>query len=126
MTTTITLIYFATSTLFYIYKKGGLWLENNQWICSCENAWLGYWLKRWYLETSSIRHPVSTLPLSSVSCRDPVSLRKRYLVDLPTSENACNVAATAAVSVSLHNQSIFAPVALLSLIYVLFQCQVLF
>lgn len=71
-----------TKTIFIlsITLLGGLLLDHNQWICTCENAWLGHWLKRWYLETTSIRHPISMLPLNAVSCRDPISLKRKNLV----------------------------------------------
>lgn len=62
---------------------GGLWLDANPWVCSCENAWMAQWLKRWHLESNAVRHPVSSLPLSQVVCRDPISAKKRPIVDLP-------------------------------------------
>ncbi|XP_040574912.1 chaoptin [Lepeophtheirus salmonis] len=30
--------------------QGGLSLQNNPWLCSCENVWLGIWLRRWMRE----------------------------------------------------------------------------
>lgn len=31
--------------------SGGLALQGNPWRCSCENTWLGLWLRRWMRET---------------------------------------------------------------------------
>lgn len=68
-------------------------MDNNPWTCSCDNAWLGVWLKRWHLETASARHhSANQVALSSVTCRDPITLRKRYLVDLASTEGCSHAA----------------------------------
>ena len=81
-------------------SSGGLLLEGNHWTCSCDNGWLGNWLKRWYLETFTIRHPVSTTLASSATCQDPVTGRKRPIIDLTPNDNSCSVAALSAGSSS--------------------------
>ena len=82
------------------FSSGGLLLEGNHWTCSCDNGWLGTWLKRWYLETFTIRHPVSTSLASSATCQDPVTLRKKPIIDLTPNDNSCSVAALSAGSSS--------------------------
>ncbi|GIY46850.1 hypothetical protein CDAR_586671 [Caerostris darwini] len=31
--------------------RGGVLLEDNPWVCSCELVWMGKWLRRWLRET---------------------------------------------------------------------------
>ena len=64
-------------------------LQDNPWQCSCENVWLGEWLRRWMRETlqlhtsgvergQSIQNIVRT-----ITCTDPdFPGQKRPLVDL--------------------------------------------
>ena len=95
-------------------------LDNNPWVCSCENAWIGSWIKRWHSESMAAaattsassahlhhRHHRSASPssLTSVACRDPISSKKRPMVDLPTSDNAaCTTSGGASASFRLGNR----------------------
>jgi len=109
----------SLSTTSTRHLTGGLLLEGNQWTCSCDNGWMGNWLKRWYLETFSIRHPVSTLMPNRATCHDPLTGRKRAIIDLTPNENSCSVAALSAGSSSSFRQFI-SPFHLLLVIFVVF------
>ena len=78
-------------------------LEHNPWTCSCDNAWLGHWLKRWYLETSSMRHPISNQALSLATCRGRDAQTHARLIDLSPSENVCSVAALSSTASAIHS-----------------------
>ncbi|CAB4054588.1 unnamed protein product [Lepeophtheirus salmonis] len=48
-------VFYSNGSLWRKYNgtniiQGGLSLQNNPWLCSCENVWLGIWLRRWMRE----------------------------------------------------------------------------
>ncbi|XP_059082371.1 chaoptin-like isoform X2 [Tigriopus californicus] len=57
--------------------QGGLALQGNPWKCSCENVWLGEWLRRWMRETLQLHTSVvergQTIQsiVRSISCLEP-------------------------------------------------------
>ena len=81
----------AIVELDFAHGSGGLQLEHNAWTCTCDNDWMGRYLRRWHLE----RHPLA--PATWASCQEPASTHRRHLTDLtPVEGVVCNVAALSA------------------------------
>ena len=79
-------------SIFYFIFLGGLALQDNPWRCSCENIWLGSWLRRWMRETLQLHTSVAergqTIQsiVRTITCYDPENtLKVMPMVDLDTS-----------------------------------------
>ena len=79
-------------TFFPVFFSGGLALQGNPWRCSCENIWLGSWLRRWMRETLQLHTSVAergqTIQsiVRTITCYDPENVLKKIpIVDLDTS-----------------------------------------
>lgn len=68
--------------LYSIFFSGGLALQGNPWRCSCENTWLGSWLRRWMRETLQLHTSVAergqTIQsiVRTITCYDPDNVLK--------------------------------------------------
>lgn len=67
-------------------------MQGNPWRCSCENVWLGLWLRRWMRETLQLhtsgveRGQAIQSVVRTIQCQDPNDPegQTRPLVDLDT------------------------------------------
>ncbi|CAL1267963.1 unnamed protein product [Larinioides sclopetarius] len=76
---------------------GGVLLEDNPWICSCELLWMGKWLRRWLRETFHV-HMLSTeamLYVTSVArktkCLVPSTNVSISVIDLWSADIYCDI-----------------------------------
>ncbi|XP_055951250.1 chaoptin-like [Argiope bruennichi] len=76
---------------------GGVLLEDNPWICSCELLWMGKWLRRWLRETFHV-HMLSTeamLYVNSVARKTKCSVLNTNVtisvIDLKSSDIHCDI-----------------------------------
>ncbi|GFS34288.1 chaoptin [Nephila pilipes] len=85
---------------------GGVLLEENPWICSCELIWMGNWIRRWLRETFHV-HMLSieaTLYVNSVArktkCSVPDTNITFDVIDLRPSDIQCDISFGNSFSVS--------------------------
>ena len=96
---TLSHIYYLTSF------SGGLSLQGNPWLCSCQNSWLGTWLRRWMRETLQLHasiidrnHHIQTM-VRTITCQVPIGVDRGFSWSAPVSSaDKMQMAATAASS----------------------------
>ena len=80
--------------------SGGLSIQGNPWLCTCENSWLGTWLRRWMRETLQLHasitgrdHHIQTM-VRTITCQVPTESMQGFVASAVSANAVGRMAAS--------------------------------